>query len=141
MKGIDFRIGIGVAWNREDPTATRDDIVDIARSMARGSGDRNLNDHRTAYLKRPWSQARTARQPAQDRDDRTRIPAVDEIVAGFVIGKDASWNRSITRPFARNAPSVSAVRAVSHRSRNPSGRMGLSLLSWPRRKPLRHTRI
>ena len=35
VKGIDFRIGLGVAWNREDPTASRDDIVDIARSLAR----------------------------------------------------------------------------------------------------------
>ncbi|MBW9114572.1 LysR family transcriptional regulator [Rhizobium cauense] len=35
VRGIDFRIGLGVAWNREDPTASRDDIVDIARSLAR----------------------------------------------------------------------------------------------------------
>ncbi|MBB3397895.1 DNA-binding transcriptional LysR family regulator [Rhizobium sp. BK060] len=35
VKGIDFRIGLGVAWYREDPTASRDDIVDIARSLAR----------------------------------------------------------------------------------------------------------
>ncbi|MBB4169611.1 DNA-binding transcriptional LysR family regulator [Rhizobium sp. BK538] len=35
VKGVNFRIGLGVAWNREDPTASRDDIVDIARSLAR----------------------------------------------------------------------------------------------------------
>jgi DNA-binding transcriptional LysR family regulator len=35
VRGIDFRIGMGVAWNCEDPTASRDDIVDIARSLAR----------------------------------------------------------------------------------------------------------
>jgi len=35
VKGIDFRIGLGVAWNSEDPTASGDDIVDIARSLAR----------------------------------------------------------------------------------------------------------
>lgn len=35
VRGIDFRIGLGVAWNKEDPTAPRDDIVDIARSLAR----------------------------------------------------------------------------------------------------------
>ncbi len=35
VSGIDFRIGLGIAWNREDPTAGRDDIVDIARSLAR----------------------------------------------------------------------------------------------------------
>ncbi|MGO8601206.1 transcriptional regulator, partial [Rhizobium ruizarguesonis] len=35
VRGIDFRIGLGVAWNKEDPTASRDDIVDIARSLAR----------------------------------------------------------------------------------------------------------
>ncbi len=35
VRGIDFRIGLGVAWNKEDPTAARDDIIDIARSPAR----------------------------------------------------------------------------------------------------------
>lgn len=35
VRGIDFRIGLGVAWNKEDPTASRDDIVDIARSLGR----------------------------------------------------------------------------------------------------------
>lgn len=35
VRGIDFRIGLGVAWNKEDPTASRDDFVDIARSLAR----------------------------------------------------------------------------------------------------------
>jgi hypothetical protein len=29
------RIGLGVAWNKADPTASRDDIIDIARSLAR----------------------------------------------------------------------------------------------------------
>ncbi|WEX74733.1 LysR family transcriptional regulator [Sinorhizobium numidicum] len=35
VRGVDFRIGLGVAWNKEDPTASRDDIIDIARSLAR----------------------------------------------------------------------------------------------------------
>ena len=35
VRGIDFKIGLGVAWNREDPTAGRDDIIDIARSLVR----------------------------------------------------------------------------------------------------------
>ena len=35
VKGIYFRIGLGIAWNREDPTATRDDIVDIAGEAVR----------------------------------------------------------------------------------------------------------
>ncbi|MBY2919739.1 LysR family transcriptional regulator, partial [Rhizobium leguminosarum] len=35
VRGIDFRIGLGVAWSKDDPTASRDDIVDIARSLAR----------------------------------------------------------------------------------------------------------
>ncbi len=35
VSGIDFRIGLGVAWNKDDPTAARDDIIDIARSLAR----------------------------------------------------------------------------------------------------------
>ncbi|EJJ28184.1 hypothetical protein PMI11_03590 [Rhizobium sp. CF142] len=32
---IDFKIGLGVAWNWEDPTALRDDIIDIVRSLVR----------------------------------------------------------------------------------------------------------
>jgi DNA-binding transcriptional LysR family regulator len=35
VRGVDFRIGMGVAWSMEDPTAARDDIIDIARSLAR----------------------------------------------------------------------------------------------------------
>ncbi|WP_426232273.1 LysR family transcriptional regulator [Pararhizobium sp. DWP3-4] len=35
VRGIDFRIGLGIAWNAEDPTTSRNDIVDIARSLAR----------------------------------------------------------------------------------------------------------
>ncbi|MBP1883915.1 hypothetical protein J2Z50_002204 [Ensifer mexicanus] len=35
VSGVDFRIGLGVAWNKEDPTASRDDIIDIAKSLAR----------------------------------------------------------------------------------------------------------
>jgi DNA-binding transcriptional LysR family regulator len=35
VRGVDFKIGLGVAWNKEDPTAGRDDIIDIARSLAR----------------------------------------------------------------------------------------------------------
>ncbi|KQV16774.1 LysR family transcriptional regulator [Rhizobium sp. Root1203] len=35
VRGIDFRIGLGVAWSKDDPTASRDDIIDIARSLAR----------------------------------------------------------------------------------------------------------
>lgn len=35
VRGVDFRIGMGVAWKTEDPTAARDDIIDIARSLVR----------------------------------------------------------------------------------------------------------
>jgi hypothetical protein len=35
VRGSISRIGLGVAWNKEDPTAGRDDIIDIARSLAR----------------------------------------------------------------------------------------------------------
>jgi DNA-binding transcriptional LysR family regulator len=35
VRGVDFKIGMGVAWNMEDPTASRDDIIDIARSLVR----------------------------------------------------------------------------------------------------------
>ncbi|MCB5202615.1 LysR family transcriptional regulator [Neorhizobium sp. T786] len=38
VRGVDFKIGLGVAWNKEDPTAGRDDIIDIARSLARPAG-------------------------------------------------------------------------------------------------------
>jgi hypothetical protein len=34
VRGVDFRIGVGVAWNMEDPTAAGD-INDIARSLVR----------------------------------------------------------------------------------------------------------
>ena len=35
VRGDDLKIGLVVAWNKEDPTAGRDDIIDIARSLAR----------------------------------------------------------------------------------------------------------
>jgi len=35
VRGVDFRIGMGVAWNTEDPTSLRDDIIDIARALVR----------------------------------------------------------------------------------------------------------
>ena len=35
VRGVDFRIGLGVAWSKGDPTAARDDIIDIARSLVR----------------------------------------------------------------------------------------------------------
>lgn len=34
VRGVDIRIGLGVAWF-DDPTAARDDIIDIARSLVR----------------------------------------------------------------------------------------------------------
>lgn len=30
---VDFNVGLSIAWNKEDPTANRDEIIDIARSM------------------------------------------------------------------------------------------------------------
>lgn len=35
VRGVDFKIGLGIAWNSEDPTTSRNDIVDIARSLVR----------------------------------------------------------------------------------------------------------
>lgn len=35
VRGVDFKIRLGAAWNKEDPTAARDDIIDIARSLVR----------------------------------------------------------------------------------------------------------
>lgn len=32
--GSDFTIGMGLAWNKEDPTANREEFVEIARSLA-----------------------------------------------------------------------------------------------------------
>ncbi|OOG75114.1 hypothetical protein B0E45_03770 [Sinorhizobium sp. A49] len=32
---IDFRIGAWLAWRKDDPTAVRDDIIDVARSLVR----------------------------------------------------------------------------------------------------------
>jgi DNA-binding transcriptional LysR family regulator len=37
VRGVEVKIGMGVAWNMEDPTASRDDIIDIARSLVRPS--------------------------------------------------------------------------------------------------------
>jgi len=34
VRGVDFRIGLG-AWCKDDPTAARDDIIDIARSLVK----------------------------------------------------------------------------------------------------------
>jgi len=38
VRGIDFGIGLGVAWNTNDPTTACEDIVDIARSLVRHNG-------------------------------------------------------------------------------------------------------
>lgn len=39
VRGVGFKIGLGVAWNREDPAASRVDIVDIVRPLERpGNG-------------------------------------------------------------------------------------------------------
>ncbi|WP_392711195.1 LysR family transcriptional regulator [Rhizobium ruizarguesonis] len=35
VRGIDFKIGLGIAWSKNDPTASRDEIVDMAKSLAR----------------------------------------------------------------------------------------------------------
>jgi DNA-binding transcriptional LysR family regulator len=40
VRGIDHRIGLGVAWSKEDPTAARDDIIDIARTLGRVGRDK-----------------------------------------------------------------------------------------------------
>jgi DNA-binding transcriptional LysR family regulator len=48
VRGIEFKIGLGVAWNTDDPTTARDDIVDIARSLARRDGPARKVDTATA---------------------------------------------------------------------------------------------
>ena len=37
VKGVDLTIGMGLAWSKEDPTANRDEIVEIVRSLATAS--------------------------------------------------------------------------------------------------------
>ncbi|MGN7881479.1 LysR family transcriptional regulator [Ensifer sp. 22460] len=37
VEGVDFTIGMGLAWNKEDPTANREEIVEIARTLAAAS--------------------------------------------------------------------------------------------------------
>jgi DNA-binding transcriptional LysR family regulator len=48
VRGINFKIGLGVAWNIDDPTTARDDIIDIARSLVRGEGKPRQVDTATA---------------------------------------------------------------------------------------------
>jgi DNA-binding transcriptional LysR family regulator len=33
VEGVDFNIGLSIAWSKDDPTANRDEIVEIARSL------------------------------------------------------------------------------------------------------------
>ncbi|SDG87884.1 LysR family transcriptional regulator [Pelagibacterium luteolum] len=33
VEGVDFSVGLSIAWNKEDPTANRDEIVEMARSI------------------------------------------------------------------------------------------------------------
>lgn len=33
VEGIDFSVGLSIAWNKEDPTANRDEIIEMARSL------------------------------------------------------------------------------------------------------------
>jgi len=33
VAGVDFNVGLSIAWNKEDPTANRDEIVELARSI------------------------------------------------------------------------------------------------------------
>lgn len=37
VEGMNFRIGLGISWNKEDPTANRDDVIEIAQSLAASS--------------------------------------------------------------------------------------------------------
>ncbi len=41
VRGVDLKIGLGVAWSKEDPTASRDDIIEycpVAGSAGQGRG-------------------------------------------------------------------------------------------------------
>lgn len=35
VTGIDLKIGLGIAWSKDDPAAAPDDIIDIARTLGR----------------------------------------------------------------------------------------------------------
>lgn len=35
VRGVELKLGLGVAWNKDDPATSRDDIIDIARSLVR----------------------------------------------------------------------------------------------------------
>ncbi len=49
VTGIDLKIGLGVAWSKDDPTAARDDIIDIARTI--GKSKRPQNSEKSDCLK------------------------------------------------------------------------------------------
>lgn len=35
VKDVDFKVGMGIAWSKEDPSANLEDIVDIAKNLAK----------------------------------------------------------------------------------------------------------
>lgn len=45
---INFEIGLAIAWNKEDPTANRDDIVEIAGSLRRRSSVHDRREKETS---------------------------------------------------------------------------------------------
>ncbi len=79
VRGVDFRIGTGVAWNMDDPTASRDDIIEIARSLVRplklapGDMECDFGDSRSRF---PRCRRRGAKSPAGAQEPKlhARIP-------------------------------------------------------------------
>jgi DNA-binding transcriptional LysR family regulator len=48
VEGIDFKIGLAIAWNNDDPTANRDDIVEMARGLSAASKNLSRKRARTS---------------------------------------------------------------------------------------------
>nr|ALU64588.1 Transcriptional regulator, LysR family [Rhizobium leguminosarum bv. viciae] len=56
VRGIDFRIGLGVAWSKEDPTASRDDGQGVSGGAERRLQDWYHGSERSTFLsgRRGW---------------------------------------------------------------------------------------
>ncbi len=48
VRGVDLKIGFGVAWSKEDPTASRDDIIEYC-PVAGSAGEGRRVHHRDRF--------------------------------------------------------------------------------------------
>ncbi|NOV19542.1 hypothetical protein E5S70_26305 [Ensifer adhaerens] len=84
VRGIDFRIGLGVAWSKDDPTAARDDIIEIARSRVR-AGKSGARSRKPRGL-RSLNQTERLAGP--------RPPGSRPLAVAMLILRDEAFNRS-----------------------------------------------